>query len=234
MLAQQRRDVRGRPDRHADRYSRRRVVGGPRRCRIGAFAFSASDGSCGAEVDRRVDQHLRGDRRRAAVAGHQADDGGQVAAGAVAHDGQPVRVHRQLGRVLGDPLGGGVAVLGRDRERVLGRQPVLDRHDVDAGLRCQPGAPPLRLAGVAGHPAAAVEVRDDRRRARGVRADGRCAAAARCRRPVARASVIDIRRSGRPVISQTPGSRIRRLRRLLAARTLSAGCCMTGARSSTL
>ena len=129
----------------------------------------------GQHVDHlraRVDEDLRGDRRRVetvetSVAGHEAHDGREVAARAVAHD-RDARGVEAPGAGVGDERGDGVvAVLRGHRERVLGRQAVVDGHHDDRALAGDVRAEPLGLVEVALHEAAAVEV--DARRARGSR-----------------------------------------------------------------
>ena len=64
----------------------------------------------------------------------------------------------------------GVGVLDRGRERVLGRQAVVDADDHGADARAEQPAHALVGVEVADHEAAAVEVDDRRYRAVGVRA----------------------------------------------------------------
>src|SRR2546421_1267573 len=74
-----------------------------------------------------IDQKLRDQVGTARVAAEQADHGGEVATSAVAADREPGRVDTDVRAVPGDPAGGGMAVLHRGGEPVLGRQPVADR-----------------------------------------------------------------------------------------------------------
>ena len=62
----------------------------------------------------------------AAVAGEDGQPGGQTAAGAVAHDGEPVWVDAELLGVFGQPHQSGVGVLDGGGMRVLGSEAVLD------------------------------------------------------------------------------------------------------------
>ena len=122
----------------------------------------------GQHVDHlgaRVDEDLRGDRRAQAVeavetpvAGHEAHDRGEVAARAVAHD-RDARGVEAPGAGVGDERGHGVvAVLRGHRERVLGREAVVDGDHDDRALAGHVRAEPLGLVEVALHEPAAVEV----------------------------------------------------------------------------
>ena len=73
---------------------------------------------------------LEAQARAAPVAGEQRQPGREPAAGAPAVDRDPGGVDAELVGVVVQPHQRGVAVLDPGRERVLGRQPVLDRdHD---------------------------------------------------------------------------------------------------------
>ena len=139
------------------------------------------------QVGRRVEQALEGDGRSGAVAGHEADDRREVAAGAVAHHGDPRRVGAELGSARDEVDERRVAVVGRRRPAVGRRQPVVDRHH-DRADRCGHGAAqPVGALVRAEHPAPAVHVHDEREVAlRALRRDVR-AGAHRPRRPGRRA-----------------------------------------------
>jgi len=111
-----------------------------------------------------VDEQLVGDLGAAALAGQQRDGSGEVAAGAVAADGQAGGITAELAAVLGDPLDRGVAVFETGRESELGGEAVLDRDD-DAGGQVGEG-PAGVVVGLdaADDPAAAVVVDEDRER----------------------------------------------------------------------
>ena len=130
------------------------------------------------EVGGRVDEQLRRERGAAGVAQLLGDDGGQVAARAVAADREPGRVAAELGDVLGGPAGGGEAVVDGGRERRLGREPVVDRQHDDVGLAADPAALVVVGVEVADDEAAAVEEHQRRERARRPRG-GRARAAER-------------------------------------------------------
>ena len=74
------------------------------------------------------------DGRAARVARHERDDGGEVAAGAVAADRETPGVDAELACVRDDPARGGPGVVDRRRELVLGRQAIVDGDDRDPGL----------------------------------------------------------------------------------------------------
>jgi hypothetical protein len=75
---------------------------------------------------------LRGERRAAALLGHERDGGGHVAADAVAHDRDPRRVRADLGGVFGDPLEDGVRLLVLDGVLRLRSGRVGDEDNDDA------------------------------------------------------------------------------------------------------
>ena len=64
---------------------------------------------------------------------HQRHDRRQISARRCSAHRDPARVDAERGRVLGRPDQRGVAVLGGRGERVLGRQPVVRRHDHTPG-----------------------------------------------------------------------------------------------------
>ena len=136
----------------------------PGRGQVEALGELGPGAGVAGRVQDRVDEQLEGDRGPAAVAGAEGDHRGQVSAGAVAGDGQPVLGAAQRGRVARRPHGGRVGVLGGGRVRVLGRQPVVDRDDHRRHGRRQ--GPAQRVVGVEGpdHPAAAMEPDHDRER----------------------------------------------------------------------
>ena len=73
-----------------------------------------------AVVQHRVDEDLFGERwGQVAVAGHQRRRRRDAAAAAVAHDGEPGRVHVELGGVLVEPAQAGVAVFGQGGAALL-------------------------------------------------------------------------------------------------------------------
>ncbi len=88
-----------------------------------------------AVVEHRIDQHLLGDRRAAAVTCHQAHAGRQTAARAVAHHRYPGGIGAERGCVLGEPAQCGVAVLDGRGVRMLGRDSVVDDEHRHAGVR---------------------------------------------------------------------------------------------------
>ena len=118
-------------------------------------------------VGHRGHQHLTGDAWTAGIARHLADDGGDVAAGAPAADRELGPAHRPAPRrwprssarrrTPSSTAAGNAS---------LGRVAVVDRHD--DGVRAHAEVAAERVVGVvaAEHPAAAVEVDDDRVRTR--------------------------------------------------------------------
>jgi hypothetical protein len=92
---------------------------------IGAGGGVAVEILGGAQVGRRVDERLVRDPRTTPVAQQLADHRGQIAAGAVAHHGDPGGVRAELGGVPVHPVHGGHAVQHRGREPVQRRQSVV-------------------------------------------------------------------------------------------------------------
>ena len=90
-------------------------------------------------------------------------------AGAPPGDRELARDPAQLGGVGGDPLHGGEGVVGGRGEGRLGGVPVVDRHDDGVGPRAQVATQGIVGFPAAEHPAAAMEVGDDRVRTWGRR-----------------------------------------------------------------
>ena len=98
------------------------------RSRIGASAFSVNDGSDRSAVTVGYHSSWNASLGPPVVAGQLRHHRGEVGAGRVAGDGNPVRVAAQLGGVLADPLQRGPAVVHPGRERMLRGEPVVDGH----------------------------------------------------------------------------------------------------------
>jgi hypothetical protein len=114
------------------------------------------------QVGRRIEQGLKADQRPAPVARHEAHHGGEVTAGAVPHDRQPLRVREPA---VGSSRGvnqDGVAVLGRRRPAVSRRQPVVHGNNDTVHGGCDIAAQPVRLIQRPQHPTPAVEVHHQR------------------------------------------------------------------------
>jgi hypothetical protein len=86
-----------------------------------------------------------------------AEERREVPAGRVAAHRQPGRVGPERLGVLDDPGEDGQAVLERSRRTVLGREPVVHRHDDAPGASGQQAARGVGRLEVADDPAAAVE-----------------------------------------------------------------------------
>ena len=84
------------------------------------------------------------------------DARGESAAGALAADDDARRVDTELGGVALHPVPRGADVVERGGERMLGREPVVRRHDRHAESGGRAAREALVLAGVADHEAAAV------------------------------------------------------------------------------
>ena len=93
---------------------------------------------------------------------HQRDDGRHVAADAVSGDGEAAGVGAELGRVLRHVLGDGVALLDRGRIAALRGPVVVDENDDGIGADRELADQAIMRLLVAEHPAAAVNVHDDR------------------------------------------------------------------------
>lgn len=93
----------------------------------------------GGRGDGGIEQRLVGDLRAAAIPSHQRHRGREVAAGAVTGDCDPVGVAVDAVGMSVSPLDGGVGVLNGRRERMFGREAVVDReHRAVGGVRERP------------------------------------------------------------------------------------------------
>ena len=90
------------------------------------------------------------------------NDCGEVAAGAVAAHPHPLRIGAERLGVRERPRVGSGCVFDRRRERVLGREAVVDREHVGARVPAQQPAQAVVRVEIAEHEAAAVEVRQQR------------------------------------------------------------------------
>ena len=131
-------------------------------------------GLCG-EVGPRIDQPLQHRHGPSGpggpvVARQLRYDCRQVAAGAVAADGDLAGDRPEIAGVFVGPPKRRIGVVDRGGCRVLRRQPVIDRQHVHVGVAA--GQPAQRIVGVqvADHPAAAVVEDQQRRRLGGRRA----------------------------------------------------------------
>jgi hypothetical protein len=122
-----------------------------------------------SRVGHRVHQHLGADVGSAGVTRQLAVTAATLAPALQPHTASCTGDAAELLAVLGDPPHRGEAVVGGRGEAGLGGVAVVDRHDHGVGPHAQVAAE--RVVGVvaAEHPAAAVEVGDDRVRARGRR-----------------------------------------------------------------
>ena len=110
------------------------------------------------EIGRGIDQHLAGELRAIAVARGERDDGGEIAAGAVAADrsGARRRCRARL-RVGRDPFRRGDGVVDGGGEFVLGREAIVDRDHDQLALIGELAADDVVGVEIADHPAAAME-----------------------------------------------------------------------------
>jgi hypothetical protein len=79
-------------------------------------------------VRHRIEEQLQRERHRV-MARARGDHGGEVPAGAVAGNPDPVGIEVQVGSVVRDPLRRRPRVRQPRRERMLGREAVVDRDD---------------------------------------------------------------------------------------------------------
>ena len=105
-----------------------------------------------------VDEHLERDRGSARVARHERHHGGEVAARAVAADGQLFGIYFQTICVAGNKRESGKAILHGRRKRGLGRFPILHREHRAARAVGERAADDIVRVEIADHPAAAVEI----------------------------------------------------------------------------
>jgi hypothetical protein len=90
------------------------------------------------------------------------DDGREVASRAVTTDGDAVGVDAHAGGVGVHPRPRGQHVVEGRRERRLGRQPVVDRHDPHLGLLGELAADGVMAVEAAVHEAATMDVHERR------------------------------------------------------------------------
>ena len=128
-----------------------------------AFPFQEQAGAVGVVgfgvevvVGNGIDQQLVVDQQRQFVLG-QAHGGGQIAAGAVAADGEGFVGIAQFLGILHRPDGGGQAVLEGDGELVFRRQAVVYGHHHAVGAGAQLARRGVGGVQVSDYPAAAVE-----------------------------------------------------------------------------
>ena len=130
-----------------------------------ALAVLAVRGCLEVEICDRAEKDLEIRQRDAAVARHQGDHGRQVAAGAVAADGDAAPFQSQRRGAAAHPGEGGERILGGHGKAVLRRTAVVDRDQRTAGgVGQQPAKGVVRLK-IADDPAAAVVVHQHRQRA---------------------------------------------------------------------
>jgi hypothetical protein len=100
------------------------------------------------------------------IARGERRDRGEIAAGAVAADGEARRVEAEAAALARGEFDGGDAILDRGGKAVLGRQAVVEReHDAGRFLRQLPADRVVRLD-IADAPAAAMKIKQCRQRAR--------------------------------------------------------------------
>ena len=149
-----------------------------------------------------VDQQLELQLALGVAAHVDRHRGGEVAAGAVAADADAGRVDADLGGVVEGPAGGGQGVVVAGGEGVFGREAVVHRQDLGAGVGGEAAAVGVVSLEVADDPAAAVEIDQARAGRRGVGRGveaGRDRAAGAADLEVARFDALGdrVRRSGR-------------------------------------
>ena len=114
------------------------------------------------QVERRVDQGLRPHRRHQAVLGLMQGDRRQPAAGAVAGDGDTPRIEPKRFRLVRQPGKRRDGVLHRCGERMLRRQPIVERQHRGARVVAQRAAQYVVSFDVAEDAASAMHEQDRR------------------------------------------------------------------------
>ena len=113
-----------------------------------------------AQVERRIDQSLRADRRRERALGLVQRDGGEPAARAVAGNRDPLRIEAEPRRLMRQPGQRRHGVLHRGGEGVLGREPIVEREHGRARVVAQRAAEDVVGLEIADHAAAAMHEED--------------------------------------------------------------------------
>ena len=127
-------------------------------------------------VGRWVDQQLQQGGGAAVARGKLRDDGGEVAARAVARHPEPAGIGTELVGVRSRPAQRAACILHGRRERVLGGQAIVNREHVDARVVAQQATDAIVRVEVAEHEPAAVE--EDEQRVRAASFGGRIVAGA--------------------------------------------------------
>ncbi len=109
-------------------------------------------------VSHRVDERLGTDRRTIQVSRFQAHDCAEVAASAIARDGNLAAIRPKVRSILLQPFQGGVAIVHRCGKPVFWRQTVIHQHHNALGGIGE--AATVRVVGVqpANHPSATMKV----------------------------------------------------------------------------
>ncbi len=79
-----------------------------------------------ASIGRRIDKRLRENFRRSSLSREETYDRSEIASGRLAHYGETPRRQAVRWSALGDPAGRRPRIVDRRRERMLGRQAVVD------------------------------------------------------------------------------------------------------------
>src|SRR5260370_39479405 len=93
---------------------------------VAVFGEFGMRGSCGGGTDRGRDQQVVREFWPTTIARHQGNCSREISTGAVAADGDSIRVYVERARVVGHPFGCRVPILRSGRELMLGRETVID------------------------------------------------------------------------------------------------------------
>src|SRR5229473_7457544 len=109
-------------------------------------------------IDRGINQQLVREFWPTTIARHQGNCSREISTGAVATDGDSIRVYVERARVVGHPFGCRVTILWSGWELMLGRETVIDGHgDAWGALREIAAGHVVRLD-IADHPSTAMKV----------------------------------------------------------------------------
>src|SRR5581483_10028877 len=128
-----------------------------------ACAIALYGGSGHAEIGARAIHELKNKRWAALIPRHLCNHSGKIAARAISADSDSVRIAIDRGSVCSYPFGRSKTILGRGWKFVLGCQPIIHGNDDAPGSIRQAATDAIMRIQVADHPAATVEVDEERK-----------------------------------------------------------------------
>ncbi len=115
-------------------------------------------------VGDRIDERLKRERRPSLIARQLRDDGREISAAAVTADGNAIRVHIEIGRMVRDPLGDRETVVDRSRKLGFRSEAVARRDHTAARSIRDPATQEVRRVETPEHPSAPMKPGQRRQR----------------------------------------------------------------------